>query len=128
MTFTVFILLAQVFLSQVPSLMIGVYSSLYMNEERGFRVSCNLVMSTIGGIATSFLFGHFWMRSKWLSTDFMVHVVSAFLFDHSFSCLPFTVRGKASLINNLGNVLRIPLEDSVRKNTDCMDVQGLVLS
>ena len=54
MAFTVFMLLAQIFLSQVPSLMIGVYSSLYMKEDRGFRVSCNLVMSTIGGIATSF--------------------------------------------------------------------------
>ena len=59
LAFAFLMLMAQVFLSQVPSLMIGVYSSLYSKRDRGFRVSCALVASTIGGIVTSLLFGKY---------------------------------------------------------------------
>lgn len=116
MAFTVFMLLAQIFLSQVPSLMIGVYSSLYMKEDRGFRVSCNLVMSTIGGIATSFLFGHFLDEEQsgyrlilW-SMSFSAFFCSII---HFFMPSVYRKREKLSLINNLGNVFRLPLEDSL---------------
>ena len=55
--FTLFLILAQIFLSQVPNLMIRIYSDVYDSFERGRKMSINLIASTIGGLFSSFIFG-----------------------------------------------------------------------
>jgi MFS family permease len=55
--FTIFLVFAQICLSQVPSLMIQIYSSVYKAGERGKKISFNLIASTMGGLFSSFLFG-----------------------------------------------------------------------
>ena len=55
--FTIFLVFTQIFLSQVPSLMIPIYSSVYKAGERGKKISFNLIASTMGGLFSSFLFG-----------------------------------------------------------------------
>ena len=55
--FTLFLVMAQICLSQVPSLMIQIYSVVYDSHERGKKISLNLIASTIGGLFSSFVFG-----------------------------------------------------------------------
>ena len=55
--FTVFLVFAQVSLSQVPNLMIRIYSEVYESGERGKKISFNLISSTLGGLLSSFIFG-----------------------------------------------------------------------
>ncbi|MDG1139835.1 MAG: MFS transporter [Opitutales bacterium] len=57
--FTLCILFAQICLSQIPSLMIRVYSELYSKKERGFRLSISLVLSTLGGMLSSYVLGKY---------------------------------------------------------------------
>lgn len=57
--FTGCILLAQICLSQIPSLMISVYSQLYSKKERGFRLSITLVLSACGGMVSSYYLGKY---------------------------------------------------------------------
>ena len=62
--FTIFLVFAQICLSQVPSLMIQIYSHVYKAGERGKKISFNLIASTMGGLFSSFLFGTYLTRSK----------------------------------------------------------------
>ena len=55
--FTLFLVVAQICLSQVPSLMIRVYSEIYDKRERGGKLAFNLIFSTLGGLFSSYLFG-----------------------------------------------------------------------
>ena len=55
--FTIFLVLAQIFLSQVPNLMIRIYAGVYDSSERGRKMSFNLIASTLGGLLSSFIFG-----------------------------------------------------------------------
>jgi hypothetical protein len=57
--FSLSLLMAQICLSQVPSLMIGIYSEIYSKKERGFRFSLNLVLSTLGGMLSSYFLGRY---------------------------------------------------------------------
>ena len=57
--FSLSLLIAQICLSQVPSLMIGIYSEIYSKKERGYRFSLNLVLSTLGGMLSSYFLGRY---------------------------------------------------------------------
>ena len=116
LAFAFLMLMAQVFLSQVPSLMIGVYSSLYSKRDRGFRVSCALVASTIGGIVTSLLFGKYMdtpesdYRLILWSMSFSAFFCSAI---HFFMPPVHRTGEKIGVLNNLGSLWRVPKEDAL---------------
>ena len=115
-SFTFFILLAQVSFAQVPSLMIGIYSRLYQKKERGLRVSLTLVMSTIGGMFTSYILG------KYLDIQEADHrwVLWAMGFSALFSSLilffmpPVNSQNEnLSISIRIRNIFKIPFEDSL---------------
>ena len=111
-----FLMLTVLARSQVPSLMIGVYSSLYSKRDRGFRVSCALVASTIGGILTSLLFGKYidtpesdYRLILW-SMSFSAFFCSAI---HFFMPPVHRTGEKIGVLNNLGSLWRVPKEDAL---------------
>ena len=57
--FTLLLVIAQICLSQVPSLMIRVYAEIYDDKERGRKLAFNLIFSTLGGLFSSYLFGSY---------------------------------------------------------------------
>lgn len=114
--FTFFILFAQVCFAQVPSLMIEVYSRLYKKTERGSRVSIFLVLSTVGGMLSSYILG------KYLDMPDADHrlVLWALAFSAFFCSLAFILMPKVSLRKEnlkisvrIRNIFKIPFEDSL---------------
>ena len=57
--YTLYLVLAQVCLSQMPGLMIHVYSSNYKPGERGQNISWNFIFASIVGMLFSYFFGVF---------------------------------------------------------------------
>ena len=112
---TFYLLLAQISLSQVPNLMIKIYSDLYSSKERGFRLSCNLVLSTIGAMLVA------WFLGKYLDMDdcdyrlafWTMSLASAFC-----SLAHFFMPDKKnesqdenSRMQRIRDIIRIPVED-----------------
>ncbi len=57
--YTLYLVLAQICLSQMPGLMIHVYSNNYKAQERGQYISWNFILGSIMGIIFSYFFGSF---------------------------------------------------------------------
>ena len=114
--FTFLLVIAQIFLSQIPSLMIRIYTILYKKGERGFRVSCTLMLSTFGGMATSHGLGIYLdvegadhRMVLWaLSFSALLCSVAHFLMPE----LKFHMEKSKSSINFL-SILETPLQDRV---------------
>lgn len=112
--FTLCILLAQICLSQIPSLMIRVYSELYSKKERGFRLSITLVLSTLGGMLSSYALGKYLDIKDADPRIALWTLSSAALFCASFHfCMPNLKANteKSSRFVRLRNLFDIPNED-----------------
>ena len=57
--YTVFLVIAQISLSQMPGLMIHVYSSNYKSNKRGQNISWNFIFASVVGMVFTYYFGLF---------------------------------------------------------------------
>jgi hypothetical protein len=112
--FTALLVTAQISLAQIPNLMIQLYAQHYSAKERGFRLSLNLVLSTIGGMLSSYCLG------KYLDLEFADYRIA--LWTMAFAalvccCLHFSMPKlerksiKTGSRASLKELIKIPLED-----------------
>lgn len=112
--FTVLLVLAQICLSQVPSLMIRVYSEVYQNNERGRKLAFNLIFSTLGGLISSYFFGTYLDASD---ASFQVVLwgmsIAALLSAASLMRMkvPLSIASDTHEQTSLRNIIRVPLDD-----------------
>lgn len=57
--YTIYLVIAQISLSQMPGLMIHVYSSNYKSNKRGQNISLNFIFASVVGMIFSYYFGLF---------------------------------------------------------------------